>query len=634
VTVGKNENWRIRYQWVAIAAALACSGTTAAQETAKRLADLSLEELSSLEITSVSGRAESLRDAPASVYVITGDDIRRSAATTLPQALRLAPNLQVAQLNSGQYSISARGFNNAIGNKLLVLIDGRTIYSALFSGVFWDANDIVLEDIDRIEVVSGPGGTLWGANAVNGVINVITKPASATQGALAATARSSRGGYETARWGGTFGDSVNYRVYALALDRGDTSRADGFVRPDSSARKQFGFRTDWSGRAGSFTVQGDAYNGGEFPANNLAPKLSGANLLTRWKGEFSGGSPFTVQAYVDHAKRDDVTAFRDTATTFDVQFTHEPQLTEGQELLWGAGYRRTRDTDERSPVIVFIPAERTLDWSSVFAQYGRQLGKSIELTLGAKAERNVYSGLEFLPNARLAYKHENKALTWAALSRAVRAPARLDRDFFSPGSPPFLINGGPAFDSEIANVIEIGHRGFAPSGISYSVTAFRQRYERLRSGSSAPPITLVNQIEGHVDGIEAWASWQATQAWRLSAGALGLRKHLNSTRGTPDPTGVANLGNDPREQFKLRSSWNFAGRGELDVIMRHIGALPSPAVEAYTAVDARLAWQLTPRVELSLLGQNLFDRRHVEFNAVGAASQIERRLFIKAAWRL
>jgi iron complex outermembrane recepter protein len=617
-----------------MAAALACSGTAAAQETANRLADLSLEELSGLKITSVSGRAESLQDAAASVYVITGEDIRRSAATTLPEALRLAPNLQVARLNSGQYAISARGFNNAIGNKLLVLIDGRTIYSALFSGVFWDANDVVLEDVERIEVVSGPGGTLWGANAVNGVINVITKSASDTHGGLASATRSGHGGYETARWGGSVGDGINYRAYALALDRSDTSRADGLVRPDSSSKKQLGFRADWSGRAGSFTVQGDAYNGGEFPANNLAPKLSGANLLARWKGEFTSGSPFTVQAYVDRTKRDDVTAFRDTATTVDVQFTHEPQLTAGHELLWGAGYRRTRDADERSPVVLFIPAQRMLDWSSVFAQYGRQFGKSIEFTLGAKAEHNIYSGLEFLPNARLSYKHENNALTWAALSRAVRAPARLDREFFSPGSPPFVINGGPTFDSEIAKVIEIGHRGLAPSGISYSVTAFRQRYERLRSGSTTLPITVVNQIEGYVDGIEAWASWQATQAWRLSAGGLGLRKHLNSTRGTPDPNGIASLGNDPREQFKLRSSLNFGARGEFDVIVRHIGALPAPAVAAYTAVDARIAWQLTPQVELSLLGQNLFDKRHVEFNAVGVASQIERRLFVKAVWQL
>jgi iron complex outermembrane recepter protein len=625
-------NGRAGLSRIVVAVALMSASGAYAQQMAS-LADLSLEQLGNVEVTSVSGRAESLMDAAASIYVITRDDIRRSAATSLPEALRLAPNLQVASLNAAQYAISARGFNNAIGNKLLVLIDGRTVYSPLFSGVFWDANDVVLEDIDRIEVISGPGGTLWGANAVNGVINVITRPAAATQGAAATLVRSGSGGYETARWGGQLGDAGHYRIYALTMDHADTRRADGVVRPDSATKDQAGFRSDWQGRAGQFTVQGDAYTGGKYPASNLAPRQSGENLLARWSGVFAGGSPFKLQAYVDHTKRDDVNLFRDETTTLDAQFSHEPILAHGQQLLWGAGLRQTRDVSTASTTAVFLPGERTLSWGNVFVQHDLQVGEKATLTTGAKAEHNVYTGWEFLPNVRFEYKHSPHDTSWAALSRAVRAPSRLDRDFFVPGKPPFVINGGPNFVSELATVVEAGHRGAVGRSLSYSVTAFRQHYTRLRSGSP-PPAMLVNQIEGDVDGFEAWGTWQAAPAWRLSAGWLRLREDLNSTRGTPDPSGVAGLGNDPHQQWNLRSSLDIGSRGEFDVLVRHVGALPSPAVQAYTAVDARLALRVSPTLELSVLGQNLFDPRHVEFNAVGAASQIERKVFVKATWKL
>jgi iron complex outermembrane receptor protein len=394
-----------------------------------------------------------------------------------------------------------------------------------------------------------------------------------------------------------------------------------------------GFRADWTAGNSRFTVQGDAYNGGEYPANNLAPKMSAGNLLARWTGSFADGSPFKLQAYVDRNRRDDVTGFRDDSTTTDLQFSHEPVMPTGQQMLWGAGVRRTRALNEASTAIAFFPARKTLDWANVFAQHDLSITDKLQLTLGAKAERNSYTGMEFLPNARLSYKHSAQAMTWAAASRAVRAPARLDREFFAPATAPFTINGGSTFESEIAKVLEIGHRGYAAPGVTYSITAFHHRYEKLRSGSLAP-VTLVNQIEGSTGGVEAWAGWQATPAWRLSAGLLELRKHLHSTRTVPDPTGVASLGNDPRRQWSLRSSLDLGSRGEFDLMLRHVGALPSPAVESYTAVDARLALRVTPQFELSLLAQNLFDRRHVEFNAVSVASQIERRVFIKALWRL
>jgi iron complex outermembrane receptor protein len=616
-----------------VLAGLACGAVSAQVVAVNSLADLSLEQLSNIEVTSVSGRAESLQDAPGSIYVITSDDIRRSAALTLPQALRLAPNLQVASLNAGQYAISARGFNNAIGNKLLVLIDGRTIYSSLFSGVFWDANDLMLEDVDRIEVISGPGGTLWGANAVNGVINVITRSASATPGVLASVTAGDGGGQAVARYGASLANGGNYRVYALTQERVNTYRADHVQRPDSASKDQVGFRADWGSAADGVTVQGDAYRGGKDPSFNLAPKLEGANLLARWNGQFANGSGYRLQAYVDHAKRDETATFRNTADSVDLQFSHEPTMAAGQHLLWGGGYRRTRDANDPSAggVLAFVPAVRNLTWTNLFAQHESELTPKLHLTLGAKVERNVYSGTEFLPSARISYKSDRAGLSWAALSRAVRAPARLDRDLFIPAKGPFAVGGGPNFDSEVANVLEVGQRGFIGNDLSYSVTLFRQDYDRLRSGAAGQ---LVNQIAGHSTGLEAWASWQARPNWRLAAGLLELRKSLHLVAPSTDNAGIANLGNDPRHQWSLRSSWDFSARHQLDVMVRHVGALPAPAVEAYTAVDANWSWKLTPAFTASLLAQNLFDRRHVEFNAVGVASQIERRVFVRLAWQL
>lgn len=602
---------------------------------ASSLADLTLEQLSNIEVTSASGRAESLQDAAASIFVITGEDIRRSAATTLPGALRLAPNLQVAQSSATGYAISARGFNNEIANKLLVLIDGRTVYSTLFSGVFWDANDVMLEDVERIEVISGPGGTVWGANAVNGIINVITRSAADTQGVLASVTRSRTGGREAARWGGRLGDSGHARVYALLNDRAATRLESGETRPDANSRRQAGSRGDWSWGASRLTLQGDVYQGGREAAGDLASDISGGNLLARWSGQLADGSPYKLQAYYDSASRNDGSVFNNKAQTADLQFSHEPALAAGHSVLWGAGYRRGSDNNVPTPLVLFVPAERRLSWANIFAQDQLRLGDRWRLTVGAKAERNSYTGVEFLPNLRLSYEHSAKETTWGSLSRVVRAPARIDRDFFFPGAPPFLIGGGPNFGSEVATVAEVGHRGQYGSNASYSVTLFRQDYKGLRAGiPGSTPAIVSNQIDGPSTGLEAWAQYQAARNWRLSAGLFAMRKSLGFASGHADATSVANLGNDPRNQWHLRSSWDIGPRNQLDVIVRHVGALPSPTVAAYTAVDMHWDWKVTPAFSVGLLGQNLFEQRHVEFNAAAAASQIERRVFLRAVWQL
>ncbi|MCC2634467.1 MAG: hypothetical protein K0S48_2353, partial [Ramlibacter sp.] len=575
------------------------------------LAELSLEQLSDLPVTSVSGRPESLRSAPASVFVISGEDIRRSSATNLPEALRLAPNLQVARLNSGQYAISARGFNDAIGNKLLVLIDGRTVYSSLYSGVFWDAQNPVLEDIERIEVISGPGGTLWGANAVNGIINVITKPAAATQGTLASVTRSRAGGRQVIRGGAALGEVGHARLYAQTMDRGTSRQQDGTERQDATSQWQLGFRADSELRGGQLTVQGDAHGGGEDPGNVQAPKMRGSNLLARWDGRFAGGSPYRLQAYYDLQERQDPITFRNRSEMIDLQFSHDAPVPAGQQLLWGAGYRTGTDDNETSALVRFSPSERRLTWANLFAQHQVRVDRW-QLTTGLKAEHNSYTGVEWLPNLRLAYEHAGNASTWAAASRTVRAPARLDRDFFFPADPPFVIAGGADFQSEVANVLEIGHRGQAGRDLSYSFTAFHQQYEGLRAGIGTPSV-VSNRIDGWSRGVEAWGQWQPHPRARLGAGLTTLRKKLHFASGPEDPVSIPNLGNDPEYQWQLRAQFDLPYRTELDLHLRRVGALPAPAVPAYTSLDARIGWQVTSRVEVSLLGQNLLNDRHAEF---------------------
>jgi len=615
--------------------ALAFNCSHAAEPPPVDLTELSLEQLANIEVTSVSRRAERLSDAAASIYVITNDDIRRAGVTSLPEALRLAPNLQVARVNASSYAISARGFNNSIGNKLLVLIDGRTVYTPLFSGVFWDAQDVMLEDIDRIEVISGPGGTLWGANAVNGVINVITRRADGTQGALIAPGVGNLENGGGARYGGKLGTEGHYRVYGKYFDRDNTKRANGTPVADGWDKGQVGFRADWSGGANrGFTVQGDFYDGKEEQAPTGKINISGANLIARWNERLGGGSDLRVQLYYDRTKRDQAT-FGETLDIFDVEMQHALPAAGAHRMLWGGGYRSGKDSIRNSPGLAFLPADKDLAWANLFVQDEIRLGEGLDLTLGIKLESNDYTGWESLPSIRLAWKTAPNRLVWGALSRAVRAPARLDRELFAPATPPFLLAGGPNFESEIANVAEIGYRAQA-SSLSYSVTAFYHDFDNLRSIEPLPGggLVIANGVEGTTQGIEAWGTWQATRSWRLSAGGMYLDKDLKSKPGSLDATGPGAQGNDPEYQWQLRSSLNVTERLDFDVIVRNIGSLPNPVVPAYVAVDAWVGWRVSRGVELSLTLQNIFDSAHPEFGAPATRSVFERGAFLKLVWRL
>lgn len=617
---------------------LAC--TTAIGSTG--LADMSLEELANIQITSVSKRPESLADAPASVFVITAEEIRRSGAATLPEAMRLAPNLQVAQVDARNYAISARGFNNPYANKLLVLIDGRTVYSPLFSGVFWDAQDVVLEDISRIEVISGPGATLWGANAVNGVINIITTSAANSQGVLAAAGASNREKSGVVRYGGALDGGGHYRVYGKVIE-GNDSRNSADV-PSGWRRRQTGFRTDWSDASQQVTLQGDAYRGALHQAGAADIDIGGANLNARINRRLNNDASLSAQLIVDYTERKQPNAFTEYLHTLDAQVQHSVRLGDMHQLVWGGGYRIALDHIRTDDAFAFLPGAETLHWANIFVQDEIELTRNLRLTAGVKVEKDTRVATQVLPTLRLAWKPAQDKLLWTGVSRAARTPSRIDRDFYSParpaivnGVPQYILAGGPDFRSEIANVFELGYRAQPSATLSWSTTLFASRYDGLRTlepNPDGPGMVFRNEARGLAKGIEAWGTWQPVSSWRLSAGGVVQRIGTALAPGSRDATGTTGLANgDPSNHWMLRSSYDVAPGHEVDLTVRHNGALSAAAVPAYTTLDLRYGWQIQRNIEFSITGQNLLDRAHTEFRGGAGASVFERSVFVRLAWR-
>jgi iron complex outermembrane receptor protein len=664
---------------VAIAARATVLGVLVAAgaraQSTEELVELSLEDLGRVVVTSVTRTPTSLADAAAAIYVITAEDIRRSGARTLAEALRLAPNLQVARRGSTAWAITARGFNNSIGNKLLVLVDGRTIYTPLFSGVFWEQQDLVLEDVERIEVISGPGGTLWGTNAVNGVINVLTKSAGATRGPMASAEAGNDWRQGAVRWGGALpvvgaggaggaggaegagGEAGAWRLYARAAETDATELESGAEALDAWRHAQAGFRVDWSAGDDEWTVQGDAYDGRSEDRGAVGPfvlgrvEVEGANLLARWirrtpaDGRWLPGSELRVQAYYDYSVHDDRVLLRPTARIFDLD-VQQSYARGRHDLLWGGGWRRGSDGIEDGIITVFRPPSLTLDWWNAFLQDRVELGPSTTLTAGLRLEHNDFTGLEWLPGVRLAHRFSGAHLAWGAVSRAVRAPSRLDKHVFFPSVPPFLVVGGPDFESEVAWVYQLGWRAQPRPDLGFSLTGFYHDWEDLRSGT-AVPVELVNQIDAEVYGVEAWGSWHVVPRWRLEAGFTTLAEHLRLEPGSQDPTGVRNgeLLNDPDYTWQLRSAHDLPGRVELDLFLRQVAELPHPEVPRYTALDARLGWRVFDdapsaaggagrgTLELAVTGRNLLDDEHAEFGAPESRSVLGRTVDFRLTWR-
>jgi iron complex outermembrane receptor protein len=612
----------------------ASSGFAAVQVAASDLADLTLEQLGNVVVTTVSRRPELVRSAPASVFVISSEDIRRSGVTSLPEALRLAPNLQVARADTNQYGITARGSNSTLANKMLVMVDGRTVYSPIFSGVFWESVDVMLEDIERIEVISGPGSTLWGINAVNGVINVITRSAGDTRGLYAEAGGGNAERGANVRYGTHLGPTGALRAYGKFIERDSSTLRSGAAINDESDRWQIGFRYDDVTPARTFTLQGDVYDG-RIEQSTSTRETSGANVLSRWTQPLSEGSDLTVQAYLDHSYRLHPGLFEQRLDTVDATVQYGTRALAGHRLVVGAGYRHARDrVNNPSPALAFIPADKSLGWANVFAQDEIELRRDVRLILGAKVETNVYTGAEFLPNLRLAWEPEPTRLVWGALTRAVRAPARIDRDFYQPAQPPHvLLAGGPDFKSEIANVAELGYREQFGDRFYLSATTFYNDFDRLRSVEPRPGgPRLENQLEGEVYGVESWAEWRALPNWRLAAGAVYQRVSFEREAGSADTAGLASLAFDPSGWWLLRSNLDLPYRVEFDAMVRRVGHFVRSAVAGYTAIDARLGWRASRSLELSVTVQNALGSEHSEWGPVANPAEFSRSAFFRATW--
>jgi iron complex outermembrane recepter protein len=604
------------------------------------LKKLSIEQLMNLQVTSVSKRPERLAQTASAIQVITREDIRRSGASSLPEALRLATNLQVAQLDSRQWAISARGFNSTTANKLLVLVDGRTVYTPLFSGVFWDVQEVPLTDIDRIEVISGPGATLWGANAVNGVINVITKDAKSTPGLLL----SGGGGTElrgsgTAQYGGAMGSSVHYRLYGRGLARDQTVLPSGVGATDDWHLWQGGFRLDWDASTASRVVlQGDVYDGRIAQPTPGHIAVSGGNVMAKWSRTLSDASDLAAQLYYDRTHRDIPGTFGEDLDTYDVELQHRARLGARHDVVWGLGYRLINDRVVNSAALAFLPADVARQWFTGFVQDEIALVPDrLHVAVGTKIEHNDYTGFEIQPSGRVNWTLSPAATLWAAVSRAVRTPSRIDRELFAPGQPPYFLAGGPDFHSEEELAYELGYR-HQQGSFALSAATFYSRYHGLRSleqvNPPAPsPIVIANGQDGESFGAELTAAYVLSSRWRVQAGYTELRVHIWPNPGSTDTSRGATESRAPDRQLFVQSSVDLPAHLRFDAGLRAIARIANQQVPAYSELNARLTWQPTATLDLSIVGQNLLHRRHAEFGAPATRREIERGVYGLVEWR-
>jgi iron complex outermembrane receptor protein len=633
--------------------------------------ELSIEELGQVRVTTVSRRPEEQRLAAASVFVITAEDIRRSGVTSIPEALRLAPGVEVARNGASDWTISIRGFNSDLSNKLLVLIDGRSVYSPLFAGVFWDAQDTLLADIERIEVVSGPGGTLWGANAVNGVINIITRAAADTRGSFAELAAGNEdeliGGF---RHGWTIGETMSARAYVRHIERDAAQFGNGAAAADDWRTSRAGFALDWQpNSADRINLRADAYvarlgslilpafERGILPGPRVpgTTALDGHDVVLDWRRTIAEDAGFTLLAYYDHTDRQIPGSFNEARDTFDVAFQYDLRNRGRHDLQWGSELRSTKDDIGNTLFATFLPTRRRDDTLSTFIQDRIALrDERLYLTIGAKLEHNNYTGREQQPNVRLTWFPSDRHTVWSAVSRAVRVPARLNTDLelFAPIGPlnglPFFFNarGSSAFESEEVVAYEAGYRLRASARLTVDVALFDSYYDDLQTQEAGAftvvpgppqylvlPATLANGMEGEVYGGTVAVTWQPLTRWRMQLNYAHLEMDLALKPGSAD-NGARNVaGNSPRNQLAVRSYLDLPGAFSLYTSVRYVADLPGPRVPSYTAVDWGLEWRQsgTARpLRAALTVQNANDARHLEFGGDvyverGAVLRLERR---------
>jgi iron complex outermembrane receptor protein len=662
----------------ALAILASLSRVLVAQAPDSSMADLStldLEELARVRVTSAARRPETLGNSSAAITLISGEDIRRSGAATLPEALRLLPGLTVFQGGTRDWAVSARGFHQQSANKMLVLIDGRVVYSPIFAGVFWEVQRVLLEDVDRIELVRGPGAALWGANAVNGVINVVTRSAGETAGGLASlTGGTNDQAQVDLRYGGSVGQRGAGRIYALASTEGGSDRPVEGRGEDDWQFGQGGFRADLNRGNDLFTVQGDGYAGAggqELLLPDPSPpftsivnedlEVHGGNLLGRWSRRFSPGSDLTLQAYVDYAVRTQTSQFgRIRDATIDIDFQHHLGLGPRHDILWGLGYRRITDDVSGAFPVSFEPPSRDVNLVTGFVQDEVALIRNrLAVNVGAKFEHNSYTGFELQPTARLLWTPTPSTTVWAAVSRAVRTPSRIDSDLRLVAqvldAPPVTrveALGSDTLEAEALIAYEAGYRVVPDARLSLDVVAYYHDYNRLRSLAPGPPaldgdVLVVpyivgNQAHARSYGGTASATLRVSSHWRVRASYT----YLNITAGLDD--GVVpgtlldvNPGLNPSHQLGVWNSFELPANLELDVIGRYISELEATEaigdeVDAYVEADARLGLTVTPRIAFELIGRNLLSRRRVEFfqsaSTPGRGGAIARQLRARLTW--
>jgi iron complex outermembrane receptor protein len=562
-----------------------------------------------VEVTTVSKRAQPLSQAPAAVTVITSEDIRRSGMTNVPDLLRMVPGLAVANIDSSTWAITARGFNGQFANKLLVMIDGRSVYTPLFSGVYWDVQDLLLEDIDRIEVVRGPGGTLWGANAVNGVINIITKEAAQTQGLLVTglggdVDRAQAG----ARYGGAISDSAHYRAYVKYRDRDDFEDRAGVPAHDDWDLTRGGFRADWRPtEADRLTLQGDYYGGHSSETTLLLTEsdndLAGGNAIASWSHALADDSNVELRLWYDRTEREG-DLLEEDRDTFDAELQHRFRPFQRHDVVWGAGYRLTADRIQSSNAVTFDPDSRTVQLGSAFVQDEISVVDDLlSLTLGTKVEYNDYTHFEVLPNARALLTPWDRHSFWLAVSRAVRAPSRAENDIalLVPNAPPppnFLqLRGDNRFDSEKVLAFELGYRTQPFTRVSLDVAAYYNLYDDLRSlepggalinvpapGLVTVPLLAENRLDARGYGVEVSGAWSVLDAWRLDAGYTLMMLDIQR-RTSDDPTARGQEDDTPTHQFHVRSRVDLPWHFEFDTAVYWVDAVRNQGVGDYARLD-------------------------------------------------
>jgi iron complex outermembrane receptor protein len=649
----------LTFTFLILAASPAAAQT---QSSLPALKKLSLEQLMDLEGTSVAKKEQRVAETAAAIYVITQEEIRRSGVTSIPEALRLASGVQVSRIDSNKWSIGVRGFGSRLSRSVLVLIDGRSVYTPLFAGVYWEVQDTLLEDIERIEVIRGSGGTLWGANAFNGVINIITKSATETQGLLVtAGGGSEEKAFGELRYGGKIGEDFSYRVYGKGFRR-DAQYTPHVSDFDDWHMGQGGFRSDWNlNKSNSLTIQGDIYAGksGQRTAisNFTAPfstvlqknaDLSGMNLLGRWTRTLSETSNLALQVYYDRTFRREPT-FQEERNTVDFDLQHRFRLTGRQELIWGLGYRYTKGDTESVPTIVFSPRDRADHLFSAFVQDEIVLVENhLRLTVGSKFEHNDYSGFEVQPSARLLWTPDERHYLWASVSRAVRTPSRVEHDLLltaalSPVAPVFArVIRDKSFAAEKVLAYELGYRIQATDRLSMDIAAFYNRYNDLLTlegsssfveppGNTIFPLLIDNKMKAEVYGVEVASDWRWLDWWRLRFSFAHLQLNLSKKAGSADiSTERSTEGASPHNQVGLMSFIDLPANLQLDGVFRYVDNLRSQSVGRYFNLDLRLGWHPTKNVELSLVGQNLLAGHHAEWSG---GTKIQRGIYTKATWR-